>query len=146
MSLALLQGGTSCVLRCTDPDPAHGNCHRTQGTHRPTPAPAPVSASAVPSPGAPGGPVPALPLPPSSPPRWDPIPASVRTHPCTKQRPGTGAALSGPGSRGGRCVGVFEDNDEGWSEGTQGRPLKSGHEGLPGLWTEPWDQQPGHRD
>lgn len=54
MSLALLQGGTSCVLRCTDPDPAHGNCHRTQGTHRPTPAPAPVSASAVPSPGAPG--------------------------------------------------------------------------------------------
>lgn len=83
MSLALLQGGTSCVLRCTDPDPAHGNCHRTQGTHRPTPAPAPVSASAVPSPGAPGGPVPALPLPPSSPPRWDlpvsePVPAPSR--------------------------------------------------------------------
>lgn len=59
MTLTFLHGGTSCVLRCTDPDRAHRNCHKTQGTHRPSPAPAPVSA--VPSPVAPVSPVPAVP-------------------------------------------------------------------------------------
>lgn len=38
-------------------------------------------------------------------------------------------------------MGVFED-----IEGTQGHPPKPGREGLPGLWTEPWDQQLGLRE